>query len=211
VAATLAVITASISGLGLVGYLYGASNLYSLPKSTVIALQTASFILAVSLGLVMSIPERGLMCVLSDSGSGGVLARRILPVIVLVPILIGFVRLKGERAGLYDTAFGSSIRRVLEDSEATVYEASSSSAALDLLKGEAFDVIVSDIGMPNGDGYELMSEVRTRGIDTPALALTAFARAEDRVKAMSSGYQAHVSKPVETDQLLGAVAVLVAR
>ena len=113
-AATLAVITASISGLGLIGYLYGASNLYSLPHSTIIALQTASFILAVSLGLVMNLPERGLMRVLSDSGAGGVLARRILPGIVMVPILIGFVRLQGERAGLYDTAFGSSIRTLSE-------------------------------------------------------------------------------------------------
>ncbi len=113
-AATIAVITASISGLGLIGYLYGSSTLYSLPRSTVIALQTASFILAISLGLIVSVPERGLMRVLSDSGAGGVLARRILPVIILVPILIGVVHLMGERAGQYDTAFGSALRTVVE-------------------------------------------------------------------------------------------------
>jgi len=113
-AATIGVITASISALGLIGYLYGSSTLYSLPRSTVIALQTASFIFAVSLGLVLSLPERGLMRVLSDTGAGGVLARRIIPFIVLVPIFIGAVRLHGERMGLYDTAFGSALRTVVE-------------------------------------------------------------------------------------------------
>jgi PAS domain S-box-containing protein len=113
-AATLAVISASISGLALIGYLYKSSNLYSLPRSTVIALQTASFIQVISVGLILSVPERGLMRVLSDPSAGGVLARRILPAIILVPILIGFVPLRGERAALYDTASGSALRTVIE-------------------------------------------------------------------------------------------------
>jgi signal transduction histidine kinase/CheY-like chemotaxis protein len=110
----VALVTAGISGLALIGYLYGSRMLYSLPNSTVIAFQTASFILAVSLGLLVSVPQYGMMSLLSDSRPGGVLARRILPAILLVPVLIGFVPLMGERTGLYDTAFGSAIRTLIE-------------------------------------------------------------------------------------------------
>ena len=116
-----------------------------------------------------------------------------------------------QREGYAKARVGQPDLRVLEDSKAIVSTASSAVSALEVLGREAFDVIVSDIAMPNGDGYELISEVRTRGIDTPALAVTALARAEDRRKAMSSGYQAHVAKPVETEELLGTVASLIAR
>jgi len=77
-----------------------------------------------------------------------------------------------------------------------------------MLAREAFDVSVSDIGMPVRDGYALMAEVWARGIRTPALAVTAFARAEDRAKSMSSGYQAHISKPLVIAELLATFASL---
>src|SRR5262249_1614602 len=85
------------------------------------------------------------------------------------------------------------VRRALEEREAVVGGALSSDEALRILSDESFDVIVSDIGMPVRDGYELIQEVRKREIQTPAIALTAFARAEDRTKSLSSGYQAHLS------------------
>lgn len=107
-------LTASISLLSLVGYLYGASRLYSLPHTTVIALQTATFIFAVSLGVMLSIPKHGLMPMLADPHSGGVFARRMLPAILFVPLVLGFLELTGERLGLHDTAFGSALRTVLE-------------------------------------------------------------------------------------------------
>ena len=106
--------TASISLLGLVGYVYGSSTLYSLPHSTVIAFQTASFIFACSLGVVLSVPEHAPLRLLTAADAGGVLARRALPLVLLVPLVLGYLRTLGERAGLYDSAFGTGARTVLE-------------------------------------------------------------------------------------------------
>src|SRR5262249_28287437 len=101
--------------------------------------------------------------------------------------------------------------RGLEEHDAIVRVAASCDQALRLLEDEPFDVIVSDIAMPGRDGYSLMAEVRLRGIETPALALTAFAQVEDRTRSISSGYQAHLSKPVEIDELVATIASLVGR
>src|SRR6185503_16329520 len=103
------------------------------------------------------------------------------------------------------------LRRVLEESEAEVETALSAEDALERLGRQGFDVIVSDIGMPDRDGYELIAEVRKRGLRVPALALTAFARKEDRTKALRCGYQAHLSKPVEIGELLATIGSLVGR
>jgi len=77
------------------------------------------------------------------------------------------------------------------------------------------DVIVSDIGMPGEDGYSFMKRVKTwmreAGAWIPAVALTAYARAEDRVKALASGYQIHVPKPVEPAELITVIASLFER
>jgi CheY-like chemotaxis protein len=76
-------------------------------------------------------------------------------------------------------------------------------------------VIVSDIGMPGKDGLEMMRELRASSsaeqAKIPAIALTAFARSEDRTRAMLAGYQVHLSKPVEPQELLAAVANLSGR
>ena len=77
------------------------------------------------------------------------------------------------------------------------------------------DVLISDIGMPNGDGYDLIREIRQRDEATgrwlPAAALTAYARAEDRMRAISAGYQMHVAKPVDPQELLTVIASLAGR
>jgi CheY-like chemotaxis protein len=74
------------------------------------------------------------------------------------------------------------------------------------------DVLVSDIGMPLEDGYSLIRKVRQlsaeQGGEIPAIALTAYARAEDRMKAIASGFQMHISKPVEPAELVTVVASL---
>lgn len=74
------------------------------------------------------------------------------------------------------------------------------------------DVLVSDIGMPDVDGYSLIQQIRSlpakQGGQTPAIALTAYARETDYQQAITSGYQQHVTKPLEPDQLVQAVAVL---
>jgi CheY-like chemotaxis protein len=76
-------------------------------------------------------------------------------------------------------------------------------------------VLLSDIGMPEEDGYSLIRRVRRlpahEGGEIPAAALTAFARGEDRSRTISSGFQMHLSKPVEPSALLAAVASLAGR
>jgi PAS domain S-box-containing protein len=107
------------------------------------------------------------------------------------------------------------IKRVLEGCGATVLLAASARDALDLVPTARPDMILSDIGMPGEDGYELMRKVRAlppeSGGRTPAAALTAFARAEDRTRALRAGYQTHVAKPVEPTELTAVVASLATR
>jgi CheY-like chemotaxis protein len=77
------------------------------------------------------------------------------------------------------------------------------------------EILIADIGMPGEDGYTLMKKLRAleklRGGHIPAIALTAYARQEDRLRAFSVGYELHVPKPIEPDELLGAVASLANR
>ncbi len=104
------------------------------------------------------------------------------------------------------------IGRVLEDSGARVRLLSSAQEVLLALPEFQPDVLVSDIGMPRMDGYALIREVRAlpeaMGGATPAIALTAFARNEDRARALGAGYQLHLGKPVDEDELVAAVASL---
>ncbi len=103
------------------------------------------------------------------------------------------------------------VRRVLEEYGASVRVATSVGEALEALEQERFDALLSDIGMPKRDGYELIMEARRRGYAVPAAALTAFARSEDRTRALLSGYDAHVTKPVEASELLATVLSLTSR
>ncbi len=105
------------------------------------------------------------------------------------------------------------IREILASCGAVVRTATSAEDALDFFQTARPDLLISDIGMPNVDGYSLIKRVRERERQTrdnrvPAVALTAFARIEDRVKALASGYQMHVAKPVEPTELLTIVASL---
>jgi len=102
------------------------------------------------------------------------------------------------------------LRRLLERRQATVITAGSAIDGLQLLEQEKPDVLVSDIGMPLVDGYEFIAQIRSLGADRgghlPAIALTAFARAEDRARALRSGYTVHMAKPVEPANLIAIVA-----
>ena len=73
------------------------------------------------------------------------------------------------------------------------------------------DVLISDIGMPNVDGYELIHQLRQTKHTVPAIALTAFARTEDRTRSLRAGFSAHVSKPVEPAELIATVAAVVGK
>ncbi|MCC6493739.1 MAG: PAS domain S-box protein [Pirellulales bacterium] len=106
------------------------------------------------------------------------------------------------------------VKRVLEECRATVATVASARAALELLQERAFNVLISDIGMPIEDGYDLMRTVRSLGGTTRAVqsvALTAFARPEDRRRASLAGFQAYVTKPVDAGELIAVVAQLVGR
>jgi PAS domain S-box-containing protein len=102
------------------------------------------------------------------------------------------------------------IQRVLEEYNAVVSVAGSSSEAFERLMTERPDILVSDIGMPGEDGYALIRRVRElhpeHGGNTPALALTAYARSEDRVKALLAGFQQHIAKPVESTELIAIIS-----
>ena len=99
---------------------------------------------------------------------------------------------------------------VFNDFGAIVQTAQSVEAALAIFDKWQPDMLVSDIGMPNVDGYELIRIIREeRGSGIPAIALTAMVRVEDRLKALTAGYQMHVAKPVELGELITIASGLV--
>jgi CheY-like chemotaxis protein len=100
---------------------------------------------------------------------------------------------------------------VLAQCGADVATVPSASAALQALRHERYDVLLSDISMPEEDGYQLLRKVRALDLKIPAAAVTAFARAEDRDAALAAGFQLHVAKPVEPAVLARAVESLVRR
>lgn len=106
------------------------------------------------------------------------------------------------------------LARLLEDGGAFVSAASSAMEALDILTEVRPTLIVSDIGMPDMDGYELVRRIRLRTdiwAKTPAVALTAFARPEDRQQALAGGFDAHLTKPVNSVELLNEVRKIASR
>jgi CheY-like chemotaxis protein len=109
----------------------------------------------------------------------------------------------------------SLLRVVLESAGARVSIAPSAAVALEVLQSGQIDVLVADIGMPEMDGFELIKRVRAlpqpAARDIPAAALTAFARSEDRTKALQHGFEMHLAKPVDPGELVASVATLVRR
>jgi CheY-like chemotaxis protein len=107
------------------------------------------------------------------------------------------------------------LQRVLEDCGAEVLTASGADEAVRLVAEQKPAVLVSDIGMPDVDGYELLKRVRALGAANggrvPAIALTALARSEDRTRALRAGFLVHVSKPVDPSELVATVASVAGR
>jgi PAS domain S-box-containing protein len=107
------------------------------------------------------------------------------------------------------------VAALLEQRGAQVTTASSARAAVEAITRSAPDALVSDIGIPGEDGYALVREVRRLGVERgvwfPAIALTAYAHAQDRSRALSAGYQVHLSKPIDPDTLVATIARLVGR
>ncbi|HEY8559535.1 MAG TPA: PAS domain S-box protein [Pyrinomonadaceae bacterium] len=101
---------------------------------------------------------------------------------------------------------------ILGSCNAAVATAGSASEAFRRIQQERFDLVISDIGMPDEDGFSLIGKIRAlpteRGGKTPAIALTAYASTEDRILALNAGFQMHFSKPVEPRELIAAAARL---
>ncbi len=104
------------------------------------------------------------------------------------------------------------IARILEERGARVTCVSGAVAALDVLARERFDILLSDIGMPDMDGFELIRRVRaldaSREGRMPAIAITAYARPEDRQRSLLAGFHMHLSKPIEARELIASIAGL---
>ena len=104
------------------------------------------------------------------------------------------------------------IARILEGRGARPSCANNADEALECLRGQRFDILLSDIGMPATDGYDLIRKVRAldsrRTAPIPAIAVTAYARTEDRQRALLAGYQMHLAKPVEARELVAGISSL---
>jgi PAS domain S-box-containing protein len=109
----------------------------------------------------------------------------------------------------------SLLRVVLETAGADVITTSSPEAAVDLIDRHSPDAVVIDLGMPQIDGFEVIRRIRQSRSpavrQVPAAALTAFARSEDRTKALRSGFEMHLAKPVDPGELVAAIQTLVRR
>ena len=101
---------------------------------------------------------------------------------------------------------------VLSAAGAEVISAGSATEGLAMLKAQLPDVVVSDLGMPERDGYQFIRDVRaladSEGGTTPAVALTAYARSEDRARSMLAGYQVHAAKPIRPAELVATIKSL---
>ncbi len=121
-------------------------------------------------------------------------------------------RLKGIHALLVDDDEDTLrlMSAALAQGEAKVTAVSSADAAMEMLKSETPDVLITDIAMPNEDGYQLLAKVRALDLKhlrlLPAVAITAYAREEDRLLALASGFQAYLAKPIELAELINVVA-----
>ncbi len=109
IAQFLALITGLIGLLSFIGYAFGVTSIYLLAANAQMAIHTALAFILFSLALLFTHPDRGLMEIITNQTIGGMMLRRLLPAAIAVPFLVGWLRLIGERAGLYGLEFGLAI------------------------------------------------------------------------------------------------------
>ena len=125
---------------------------------------------------------------------------------------MGAVRLDGVHVLLVEDDDDSRklLGTMLKRYGARVTSTKSAAEALAVFEGELPDVLISDIGMPDQDGYELIRKLRAlpgqKGGNIPAIALTGYASRKDRERALSAGYQQHMAKPIEQMDMITAIA-----
>jgi signal transduction histidine kinase/CheY-like chemotaxis protein len=131
-----------------------------------------------------------------------------------LPRALAVQELRGVRVLVVDDDDDSRdlVLSILERCQAITFAACSGEQALSILAREKLDVMVSDIGMPGMDGYELLRTIRAlqdaRAQSVPAIAVTAYARLEDQRRALAEGFQLHVAKPIEPAAFASAIARL---
>lgn len=114
VASGLAVIPLGIASLSIVGYWFGADQLFGVARYTGISWQTATIIAALGIGLMASLRECGFMAILMRRDAAGIVSRRLILPILVIPLLLGWVRVMGRDLGWFDDDFGTAIRTLLE-------------------------------------------------------------------------------------------------
>jgi CheY-like chemotaxis protein len=100
---------------------------------------------------------------------------------------------------------------VLQRAGAEVRKAASAAEAMDVIGAAPLDVVLADIEMPGDDGYSLVQRLRAGGVRLPAVAVTAYGSIDERVRALAAGFDAHVAKPVDAEELVAVVHRLIAR
>jgi signal transduction histidine kinase/CheY-like chemotaxis protein len=110
----LALLVLGIASLSLVGYWFGADQLFGIARITGIAAQTSLSLAALSMGLMMLAPDHGIVAALGRDDAGGTVLRRLIVPVIVIPLIVGWVRLTGQQAGYFDLPFGTAIRTVTE-------------------------------------------------------------------------------------------------
>jgi signal transduction histidine kinase len=105
----LALVTVGVGLIALLGYNYSVQALYQIYPYSSMALHTSLLFITLGLGALFARPDRGLMATITSEQGGGLMARRILPLAIGLPLIMGWLRLAGERAGLYKTEFGTAL------------------------------------------------------------------------------------------------------
>src|SRR6185369_9525211 len=100
--------------LSLTGYWYNADRLFGVARFTGIAWQSSTIIAALGVGTMAAIPEAGIAAALARKDSGGVLLRRLIIPVIAIPLVLGWLRIIGQEIGLYDLAFGTALRSLIE-------------------------------------------------------------------------------------------------
>jgi CheY-like chemotaxis protein len=102
-------------------------------------------------------------------------------------------------------------RDALEAAGARVRAVTSAFDAISACREQVPDLLVTDLGLPGMDGFDLLETIRSAWPELPAIAVTAYARMEDRARTRAAGFLAHLSKPIDPDALVREIAALVSR
>jgi signal transduction histidine kinase len=114
IASGMATFVVAIASLSLIGYWFGADELFGIARLTGIAWQTSTMLLALGVGVMASMPDRGLMLALGRDDPGSTVLRRLIVPIIGIPLLLGWLRVLGQQYNLYDMAFGTAVRTLAE-------------------------------------------------------------------------------------------------